>query len=186
VFRRHNWIGAGTKRIDIAMEKRLLLLRHAKAEVAAAGMPDHDRALASRGRRDAQLMGRYFAEHRIDPDVILCSTSRRTRETEEELRGETRLSTETIFLAELYLAPWDNIIKSVAAFTSAETNLVLIVGHNPGLEECAASLTGELVLLSTGAMATIGLKARSFSELGREAGKLQGIVSAQSISLRAP
>lgn len=163
------------------MEKLIYLLRHAKAEIAESGLPDHDRALAQRGILEARRIGRYFAEHDIDPGVILCSTARRTRQTEIELRREIELSVDTLFLPELYLAPWEEILKAIRAYTETHTPSILLIGHNPGLEECAARLTGELVLLPTGAMAIVGLETRPYSEVGVSAGKLRGVVSARTL-----
>jgi phosphohistidine phosphatase len=163
------------------MEKLVYLLRHAKAELAVAGKADHDRALAERGFVEARRIGRYFCEHDIDPELILCSTSLRTRQTEIELRDETRLSTETIFLPELYLAPWEEILKTIRAFCDVATQSILIIGHNPGLEECAARVTGELVLLPPGAMAAVGLEGRCIPQLGEAGGKLRGVFSAKSL-----
>lgn len=165
----------------MASEKRLLLLRHAKAEAGDVGIVDHDRALMPRGIQDARRMGRYFREQQFDPDLILCSTSTRTRQTERELRANSSLSVETIFLAELYLAPWEEIVKSIRGFATNEMQSLLVIGHNPGLEECAARLTGELVLLAPGAMALVGLEERDFDSIGDRGAKLRGVVSAKSM-----
>jgi phosphohistidine phosphatase len=167
----------------MAPERQLLLLRHAKAEAAELGTPDHDRSLTARGISEARKMAQYFREHRIDPDVVLCSTSARTRQTEHELRKNTDLSAETLFLAELYLAPWDEIVRTVRGFGQDGTRSILVIGHNPGLEECGAKVSGELVLLAPGAMALIGMEHRGFDSLGDRAGKLRGVVSAKSLHL---
>lgn len=164
-------------------EKQLFLLRHAKTEVAAPGQPDHDRALTSRGTREARAIGKYFSEHQINPAVVLSSTSVRTRQTERELRESTHLDAETLFLPELYLAPFEEIMKTIRAFAAPETQTVLVIGHNPGLEECAARLTGELVLLAPGAMAILGLKESDFEETADNACQLRGVVSAKSLML---
>ena len=61
--------------------RRLLLLRHAKAERSQPGGRDHDRILSKRGRNDAAAVGAYLVRHRLVPDRALVSTSARTRET---------------------------------------------------------------------------------------------------------
>lgn len=164
-------------------EKQLFFLRHAKAEIAGAGQPDHDRALTSRGIGESRKIAQYFTEHDIDPEIILCSTSARTRQTERELRTFNGLSAETLFLAELYLAPWEEIVKTVRSFANSDSKTVLVIGHNPGLEECAARLTGELVLLAPGALAIMGLEKDDFGSLGESACRLRGVVSAKSLPL---
>ncbi len=163
------------------MEKVIYLLRHAKAEIAESGQADHDRPLAPRGLVEARRIGRYFAEHDIDPDMVLSSTSLRTRQTELELRHELKLSAETLFLPELYLAPWEELLKTIRAYTDEQTQSILLIGHNPGLEECAARLTGELVLLPPGALTIVGLQSLPFSEVGVSAGQLRGVVSARTL-----
>jgi phosphohistidine phosphatase len=167
----------------MASERKLYFLRHAKAEVASAGQPDHDRALTSRGISESRRIAQYFCEHQIDPEVILCSTAVRTRQTERELRAHHPLSAETFFLAELYLAPWEEIVKTVRSFAPSDAKTALVIGHNPGLEECAARLTGELVLLATGAMAMMDVKQADFDKLGADSCWLRGIVSAKSLPL---
>ncbi len=67
-------IGAGAGR-------RLVLLRHAKS--AWPDMPDHERPLARRGQRDAPVMGRWLRAVGLVPDLALCSSARRTRETRQ-------------------------------------------------------------------------------------------------------
>jgi phosphohistidine phosphatase len=64
-------------------ERRLYLLRHAKSSWKEAGLADHDRPLARRGRRAAKAIGRHLREQRVEPELVLCSTARRTRETLE-------------------------------------------------------------------------------------------------------
>ena len=65
--------------------RRLLLLRHAKAERSQPGGRDHDRVLTQRGRADAKTLGAYLARHRLVPDRALVSTAARTRETWERV-----------------------------------------------------------------------------------------------------
>jgi phosphohistidine phosphatase len=61
--------------------KRLYLLRHAKSSWKDTSLPDHDRPLAGRGRRAAKAIARHMREQGIEPDLVLCSSARRARET---------------------------------------------------------------------------------------------------------
>ena len=70
--------------------RRLLLLRHAKAERSQPGGRDHDRVLAARGRADAKKLGAYLARHAFVPDRALVSTSARTRETWAQVAAGVR------------------------------------------------------------------------------------------------
>lgn len=121
--------------------KRLLLLRHAKAEQSTS-RGDHARVLAPRGRRSAPLVAKAMRKSGYIPDMTLCSTAARTRETWALTAPELRAGAPVTFTETLYLAPWQAIMK-IACETDDKTDTLMIVGHNPGLEECAAILLQE-------------------------------------------
>jgi phosphohistidine phosphatase len=120
--------------------KRLLLLRHAKAVPGDAKTDDHERALNMRGRHDAPLMGAEMHHRLYIPDLALCSTARRTVETWERLTPEFDATPEVEFVDLLYLASPTAILKLVQSAEDVADTL-LTIGHNPGLEDCAAQLT---------------------------------------------
>lgn len=118
--------------------KRLLVLRHAKA-VPHDEKSDEQRRLIERGRSDAALMGRAMNERAYLPQVVLCSSAARTKETWEAAAPELGTHPEVEFLDALYDAPEAAILKCVqGANNSAAT--VLCIGHNPGLERFARML----------------------------------------------
>ena len=118
--------------------RRLLLLRHAKA-VQDTGEGDHARALTERGRRDAARTGHALDTHGYIPDLVLCSNSRRTTETWELLSPEFARAPKVEFTKGLYLAAPKNILALVQRADESVKTLMLI-GHNPGIEECAVRL----------------------------------------------
>ena len=118
--------------------KRLLLLRHAKA-VTNSTDSDHARALAPRGRSAAPLVGRAMRAKGYIPDLVLCSGARRTTETWELVAPELKAKPKSEITEALYLAPWNAILKRVREVPDS-VGTVLVVGHNPGLEDCAAAL----------------------------------------------
>ena len=120
--------------------KRLLLLRHAKS-ARPAGVADHERPLAARGRDDARSMGRYLAEETFLPDLALVSTSTRTRETIGILAQELRETPVTRFEHRLYDASATRML-AVIAETAPEIDTLLVIGHNPGMAELAQFLAG--------------------------------------------
>ena len=120
--------------------KRLLLLRHAKAVPGDARTDDHDRALNARGERDAPLMGAEMHHRQYVPELAFCSTARRTVETWERVAPEFSAASRVEFLDALYLASPRTIAKLVQGADDAAGTL-LVLGHNPGLEDCAAQLT---------------------------------------------
>ncbi|HYY11715.1 MAG TPA: histidine phosphatase family protein [Kineosporiaceae bacterium] len=108
--------------------RRLVLVRHAKS-ARPIGVPDHDRPLAGRGRRDAQAAGRWFRTEGPRPDLGLCSTAARARQTWEIVCRSlppvpTRLS------PELYGADADELLDLVAQVPASVGTLV-VVGHEP-------------------------------------------------------
>jgi phosphohistidine phosphatase len=119
---------------------RLLLLRHAKAERARAGDKDHSRALSKRGRRDAEEMGRRIAESGERPELLLCSTSERTRQTWALVQPSLADRTKTRFMRALYEA--DDYLDILRA-EGGDAQSVLLIGHNPAIQATAVRLVDE-------------------------------------------
>lgn len=117
--------------------RRLLLLRHAKAEPHAAD--DHKRALIERGRKDSARLGRFLRDEVYLPDLVLSSDSRRTRQTLDIALPETGAKPQVQYLRELYLAE-PEVIFSVIRRAADKAGVLMIVGHNPGLEQAALAL----------------------------------------------
>ena len=122
--------------------KRLFLLRHAKAQPADGSTEDFDRTLLLSGMQDASAMARYLrkSDHRLD--LILCSASARTTQTAELVLQEMEAQVE--YRDNLYLAEAAKLVAAVRGAPAAVTNLML-VGHNPGLENLATLLAREPV-----------------------------------------
>ena len=118
--------------------RRLLLLRHAKA-VSESGEGDFARALTSRGRSDAALMGRALDTKVYIPKLVLCSSARRTTETFEYLVAELMKKPLVELTKSLYLAPPAQILALLRK-TIDEAAAVMMIGHNTGIEELAMRL----------------------------------------------
>lgn len=119
---------------------QLLLLRHAKSSWDSPDLADRDRPLNARGRRAAERMRRAMRDLGLEPDVVLVSTARRTRETLELLEpwDETPLRED---MESLYLAPPAVLLQALRGVADTARS-VMLVGHNPGLHELAMSLVG--------------------------------------------
>jgi phosphohistidine phosphatase len=113
----------------------LILLRHGKAVGHDEAESDRARGLTARGKREAAEAGRQIAEGGFAPDKILVSPAARTRETYEALAP--CFDAKPTFVDDLYMAT-DATIWSCAAHSGG--NVVLVIGHNPGLHELAADL----------------------------------------------
>jgi len=114
----------------------LYLLRHAKSSWDDPGLADFDRPLSRRGRRNAALLAAHLRENATEPERVLCSPARRTRETGEALGLDVH------YEDELYGATSDELARRVAGLSSAVGSAMLI-GHNPGLEELGHTLGAE-------------------------------------------
>ncbi|MEM6856622.1 MAG: histidine phosphatase family protein [Pseudomonadota bacterium] len=120
--------------------KTLGLLRHAKSEWDDAVKRDFDRGLNPRGRRGAALMGEHVVAEDINWDLALASPAVRVRETLES----ARIGLAPIFDERLYLASAQTILDTVSAHAAkaegAEPDAILVIGHNPGLQETIMDL----------------------------------------------
>jgi phosphohistidine phosphatase len=122
--------------------KRLYLLRHAKTVPTEPDQDDHARALTVRGMHDASAMARYLLKNGFMPELMLVSTSARTRQTADLVLREIDATPE--YRETLYLAEADKILGLVQAAPPGVSAL-MVVGHNPGLEELATLLAREPV-----------------------------------------
>ncbi len=118
--------------------KTLLLLRHAKAGV---GAPDRDRGLTGRGRRQSAAAGRYLAAEDLLPDLVLCSDSRRTRETLDGLALGAGAAVR--FAPDLYDGYVPELLALVRAVEPADISRVLVIGHNPTISDAGRFLARE-------------------------------------------
>ena len=118
--------------------RRLILLRHAKAETRQSGQEDIDRPLAARGRADALVMAKVLAREGMAPDLALVSASRRTRETWDCARGVFP-SARAVFVDDLYNAAPEEV-AAVVEEHALEGETILVIGHNPGVHEMAVNL----------------------------------------------
>jgi phosphohistidine phosphatase len=117
--------------------RRLVLLRHAKS--AWPDLPDHDRPLAGRGRDDAPAMGRWLRETGCIPDLVWCSSARRATQTWQLAAAELGADPPVSYEDRLYGAPGSELADLVRQ-APEETMTLLLVGHNPGLQELALML----------------------------------------------
>ena len=123
---------------DEMVAHRLVVARHAKSDWPA-GVADHDRPLGRRGQRDAEAAGRWLAEHTGVPDLVWCSTARRTRETWEHLELGLGATPTVRFDHRLYDADVSDLLD-VVHDSPPEAGCVLVVGHNPGVQQLVLAL----------------------------------------------
>jgi phosphohistidine phosphatase len=136
-----------------AAQRQLVILRHAKS-AWPDGVPDRQRPLNGRGRRDAQAAGLWIRDHVDRPDAVVCSPAERTRETLEIVAAELDDPPEPTFDDEVYGAPPAALLEVVRRLPKA-TGTALLVGHNPGVEELVALLTGKEREMKTSSVAVV-------------------------------
>ena len=165
--------------------KMVLLLRHAKSAWSQPGLDDHERPLNRRGERAAEAMADHIVRNVPRPDLILCSTTVRTRQTLAPLVHRLTVPAPPIALERgLYLASADVLLERLRAITE-EVGTVLLIGHNEGIGELAESLAGsgraaDLAALRakypTGTLATLRAPAARWSELAPGSAELLSFV----------
>ncbi|MFC5907354.1 SixA phosphatase family protein [Streptacidiphilus monticola] len=126
--------------MSVDTSRRIIVLRHAKADWP--NVPDHERPLADRGRKDAPAVGQWLAGSGLQPELVLCSSAQRTRETWKLAAHELPHRPRTVYEDRLYEAAPGQIIE-VLQEVPEEVATVLVVGHNPGVQGLTEVLAGE-------------------------------------------
>jgi phosphohistidine phosphatase len=169
---------------------RLLLLRHAKASSAGPGMRDFDRPLASRGLDGAARVAAWVAEAGMLPDIVLCSSAQRTRETLMPFLSHLDRAATIMLLPELYEPPGDYLAPIAKLGGVAGT--LMVIGHNPATQATAVSLIGDadstgLVQEVSGKYPTAGLAVVEFgfarwADIAEKSGRLAAFVTPRSLA----
>ncbi len=128
----------------MAGPRRLVVLRHAKA-ASAPGLVDIERPLAERGEQDATAAGRQLRATGVVPDLVVCSTARRTRQTWDLVAAELQADPRVSYEERVYDNDVDKLLDLVRE-TSPDVGTLLLVGHNPASQQLASLLTGEAVV----------------------------------------
>lgn len=122
-----------------AREKTLILMRHAKAE-EGAGKPDHDRELNARGRGDAAAAGGWLREQGLVPDLVICSTAVRTRQTWEAACKGGAHAEFVEYRKSVYTGGVDETVQTIRE-DAGDMASVLVIGHNPTMAQLASLLS---------------------------------------------
>lgn len=155
--------------------KTLLLLRHAKSSWDNEGLTDYDRPLNDRGRRDAPRMGKLIRHEELIPDLIISSSAKRAATTAELVALELPLASDIQYTEKLYLAEPGAYI-TIARQLSDDVETLMMIGHNPGIQELVEWLTGLDERMSTAALACVRAPIDKWSKLaGGKRYELAGI-----------
>jgi phosphohistidine phosphatase len=155
--------------------KKLLLLRHGKSSWKETALPDHDRPLKKRGREAAQRMGRLLSELDLVPDHILSSSAARALETARRTVDAAKYHGDVETVPALYHADPQSL-AAIVSHVPDQFASVLIIGHNPGLEDWLARLIGRHETMTTAALAQVELPLDSWLNLSLDTrGELKGL-----------
>ncbi len=153
--------------------RTLLILRHAKSSWKDPDLADHDRPLNKRGKRDAPRIGRLLRTEGPLPELIISSTARRARKTARKVADACGFDGPLQLDPRLYHSDPDEVFSVLRSVCSPDC--VMIVGHNPGLEDLVGELTGAHHRMPTAAMAEIHLVIDGWEQIAPGSGSLERI-----------
>jgi len=144
--------------------KTLLILRHAKSSWNHPKLSDHERPLNKRGKRDAPRIGELLRAEGLVPDIIMSSTARRAQETSERVIDSSGFDGNLLLIPEFYHGNYETILELLRGLPD-EAECVMIVGHNPDLEDFIENLTDDYTHLSTASLAKIQIPIQWWKDL---------------------
>ncbi|MEO0729835.1 MAG: histidine phosphatase family protein [Pseudomonadota bacterium] len=182
------------------MSKTLILYRHAKSDWADATLTDFDRPLNARGRAAAPVMGQWLNAAGLRPELILCSSSVRTRETLERTgRPLSNRNIDIEFRDDIYEASWTALLAAIRSTVKepnpATVTTLLMIGHNPGLQQLASNLINTQAPLTvdgfdrkfpTAAIAVLNLPIDSWDACSSGTARLTHYVTPKRLLRMAP
>ena len=147
--------------------KTLFLIRHAKSSWDDPALPDMDRPLNDRGRRDAPKMGERLAKRDVKPDLILSSPAMRALKTAEIIAKKLDYRRKDIVVDDrLYAVGADDLLDVIHKLDD-KLERVMLFGHNPELTELAHRLSNKITHIPTCAVAEFTFDAKSWSKIGK-------------------
>jgi len=164
--------------------KTIYLLRHAKSSWKDPTLADFDRPLNKRGKRAAENMAVYLGGHNPRPDLVLCSAAKRTVSTLEKVQAQFGGGLPAVIDEDFYHADASVWVRRVRALDN-DVDAVMLIGHNPGMEELAHFLAGGgdeeaysrmVVKYPTGALAVFQADIASWQGIEREGAQLVAFV----------
>lgn len=171
--------------------RRLLLLRHAKTEPALPAHEDRTRALIERGRKDAGKIGAYIETHGLVPDRVMLSPAKRVQETWKYMAGELKRAPGATTTEQIYAATPHDVLAVILS-APATAHSLLIVGHNPALQDVALMLiaSGDIDArerlrekLPTAGLIIIDFAFDDWSKVHPQCGRLERFVTPRTLEV---
>ena len=160
--------------------KTLMLLRHAKSSWRDPAIADFDRPLNDRGRKAAELIGKFIASQNVNIDLVISSPAVRARQTIDLVLRAAKRSPEMRFDQRVYEAS-PTLLLEITSQIEDDRKSVLLVGHNPGMEELLALLVGVEQHMPTASLAKVVLSSKKWDKIMGEKGVLESFVRAREL-----
>ena len=173
--------------------KTLILMRHAKSDWSGPGVQDHDRPLNTRGQKAAVRMAGYLVDHALLPDLVLCSTAKRARQTLDALLAAVEVDLPVHYRRALYFTSPDVILEEIRDTPdalNARVDSLMLVGHNPDTQAVALHLAGDALdpavsaiaqKFPTGSAAVFRFNVTHWRDVAWGAGILQAFVKPKAL-----
>ena len=155
--------------------KTLFLMRHAKASPAQGNQADIDRTLLVEGRAAAERVGKLLKSERVSIDFAVSSPAARAQETCEIVLRAAGIDLDVRLEQRIYDGGTVSLVEVISE-TGDRRNALLLVGHNPVLEDLVNVLTGQIVQLAAGSLTEITLEQNSWGEVGGAQGQLKRVI----------
>ena len=160
--------------------KTLFLLRHAKSSWKDQDVADFERPLNDRGRKAAELVGNFIAKQNVTIDLVISSPAVRARQTIELVLKAAKRSPELRFDQRVYEASPTRLLEIISQIED-DWKSVLLVGHNPGMEELLTLLVGVEMHMPTASLARVALSSKKWDKILAEKGVLESFVRAREL-----
>ena len=167
---------------EVNNERTLVIVRHAKSSWDF-DVDDHERPLSARGRRDAEALGQLLTQRSLRPDLVLCSSATRTRQTWEYAKAGGATSGEVQYLHEIYHA-WVPELLAMVREVPDEIHTLLVLGHAPGIPDlvehvCVRTDSSDWIQMDnkfpTSALAIVNVPGL-WSDLGKDRAELDSFL----------
>lgn len=149
------------------MNRTLILVRHGKSSWDEASLPDRERPLAERGKRDAPMMGKRLAAHQVQPELILSSPASRALSTAAILAEALDYRADIVVDERLYASDVGTLLAVIAEL-GEHWRCVMLVGHDPEFSELAHRLSREINEMPTCAVAQFTFEVASWSAIATQ------------------
>ena len=162
--------------------KKILLLRHAKALPIARGLIDFERGLTEQGSDDAKLVGEYLQSRQVQIDLVISSPANRAKETAGLVVWSAGLSVDVIYDRRIYEAD-PQMLLDIVSEVDVRRNSLLLVGHNPSIEDFLRGLTGRDERMPAASLAQIQCDVEAWTEVAPGKCVLKSVISPRDLPM---